>query len=279
MRARAVAVIGLCVSICALTAVSADAQYRPYQPRGSDNRATGEHYNVEFGAYFWDPTPDMSIKSESLGIQGDQIDFVKDLGVEKARFKQMKLVLRPATKHKFRYEYTPITYTAVGTLRANIRFNGILYPVQFPVNTDFHWKAHRFTYEYDAVYRDRGFFGIILETKYTDVQTTLSNILDSEFVSAKAPIPSIGGIGRVYVAPNISITAELTGFPEGIVSKIDENSEGHYFDFDLYGTVNFSDHFGAQAGYRSFNVYYLVDSNDTGRFHLKGLYFGGAVRF
>ena len=52
----------------------------------------------------------------------------------------------------------------------------------------------------------------MLEAKYTDVQASLTNILDSEFVHARAPIPAIGFIGRGYVAPNISITGEFTFF-------------------------------------------------------------------
>ena len=103
----------------------------------------------------------------------------------------------------------------MGSLKANIIFNGILYPVSLPVATDLSWKAYRFAYEYDFVSRDRGFFGLVLETKYTDVQATLSNMLDTEFVRARAPIPTIGAIGRAYVAPNISITGELSGLTSG----------------------------------------------------------------
>ena len=51
-----------------------------------------------------------------------------------------------------------------------------------------------------------------------------------------------------------------------------------YFDFDLYGTVNFTNNVGAQGGYRSFDVIYKVE-NDNGDLQLKGLYFGGVVRF
>jgi len=101
-------------------------------------------------------------------------------------------------------------------------------------------------------------------------------VLDSEFVSAKAPIPTIGIIGRGYVTPNISITGELSGLTTG--SIFGEDYKAHYFDFDLYGTVNFNDHVGAQAGYRSFNVFYHVEE-DEGDLILKGLYFGGVLRF
>jgi hypothetical protein len=42
--------------------------------------------------------------------------------------------------------------------------------------------------------------------------------------------------------------------------------------------VNFTDHFGAQLGYRSFDVNFKVDT-DEAALRLKGLYFGGVARF
>ena len=274
MRIRVATAFSVCL-IMVLSAASAHAQYG----RGLSDRATGETYNVEIGGYFWNPTPTIGISSESLPIVGQtatRIDFVNDLGIEKTRFKQLKLVLRPATKHKFRFEYTPISYEADGTIRRDVIFNGIIFPVALPVQTEMTWKAYRFAYEFDFIYRDRGFLGLVLEAKYTDVQATLTNIIDTQFVHARAPIPAIGVIGRVYVAPNISITGEFGGFklPEGI----DEDYRAKYYDFDLYGTVNFSDNFGAQVGYRSFDVFYKIDQ-DEGALVMKGLYFGGVARF
>ena len=271
MRIRIVLSI-LCLALAA--AVPAHAQYGV---NSSSDRATGETYRVEFGGFFWNPTPTMSIQSESLGIVGTKIDLVEDLDLEKTRFAQFRAVLRPGKKHKLRFEYTPIKYEQPeGTLNRNIVFNGITYNVTLPVDTTLDWKAYRFTYEYDIVYRDRGFFGILLEAKYTDVQATLSNVLDTEFVHARAPIPAIGAIGRVYVAPNISLTAEFSGFK--LPESIDEDYKAKYFDFDFYGTVNMTDHFGAQLGYRSFDVFYKVDT-DEGELKLKGPYFGAVVRF
>lgn len=273
MRTRVVVSAVLCLAL-AVMAAPAQAQYAP---SGSSDRATGERYHFEIGGYLWNPTPDIVVASEALGIVGSRIDFVNDLGIQKKRFKQIKVVLRPATKHKFRFEYTPIEYLqADGRLTADIVFNGITYPVTLPVSTDFTWKAYRFGYEWDFIYRDRGFLGLILEAKYTDVETTLSNFADTEFVRARAPIPAIGIIGRVYVAPNISLTGEFSGIK--LPESIDENYRAKYFDFDIYGTVNFTDNFGAQAGYRSFDVLYKVDS-DEGELKMKGLYFGGVVRF
>lgn len=272
MRTR-VAMFILC-----LTFVLSGPAYAQYGVRSTSDRATGENYRVEIGGYLWNPTPDIFIASESLpGIIGDRIDFIEDLGLEKSRFRQLRVVLRPATKHKFRFEYTPINYEQPnGELRRSVVFNGLVYQIGLPVATTVDWNAYRFTYEYDIVYRDRGFFGILLEAKYTDIRAELVNLINSEFVHARAPIPALGVIGRVYVAPNISVTGEFSGFrlPEGI----DEDYRGKYYDFDLYGTVNFSDHFGVQAGYRSFDVFYRIEE-DEGELTLKGLYFGGVVRF
>jgi hypothetical protein len=238
-------------------------------------RATGENYHVEVAGNLLDPTPAINIRSESIrGIIGSDIDFVEDLGVEKSWFTQLKVVLRPATKHKFRFEYTPIKYEGETVLKRDLIFNGIEFPVAIPVNSEFKWNAYRFAYEYDFVYRDRGFVGLVLEAKYTDVEASLQNNLALEFVHARAPIPAIGAIGRGYLAPNISITGEFTFFK---LPEIEGNS-GRYFDFDLYGTVNFNDYVGVQGGYRSFDVVYKVD-NDDGDLQLKGLYFGGVVRF
>jgi len=145
-----------------------------------------------------------------------------------------------------------------------------------PVNSTLDWKAYRFAYEYDFVVRDRGFVGFLIEAKYTDVGVTLASpFVAAQFVRARAPIPALGGIGRVYVTPNISITADITGFK---LPTVEDRYAGHYVDVDIYGTVNVTNYVGAQVGFRSFDVGYLV-KKDTGSMTLKGLYFGGVVRY
>jgi hypothetical protein len=271
MRTRVAALLVLCLT-APLAAQPALAQYGA---RPISNRATGETYHVEGGIYLWNPTPDIFITSESLGIIGSRIDFVEDLGIEKSTLPQFKVVLRPGTKHKFRFEFTPIEYDAESVLRRDIVFNGIRFPIALPVATNLRWRAYRFGYEWDFIYRDRGFAGLLLEVKYTDVEARLDNVFDREFVHARAPIPAIGFIGRGYVVPNVSITGEFSFFK---VPDIDDDYGGNFYDFDIYGTVNFTDNFGAQGGYRSFDVFYKIE-DDEGDLNLRGLYFGGVVRF
>lgn len=276
MRIRGVLVVlGVLVS----AAVPAQAQ-TPVSV--SSEPATGEKYHVEVGGFFWNPNPTIIIRSEALTEAriGSTINFVTELGLEQQRFGQIKAHLRPAKKHKFRFEYTPISYENPGfNLTRDVIFNGQLYRLTLPVATELRWDAFRFGYEYDIISRDRGFFGVLFDIKYTDVEATLRQgvIGLEEFARARAPIPSIGAIGRVYVVPNISITAEFSGF--NLPESINESYRAHYFDFDLYGSINFTHNFGAQLGYRSFDVFYLIDDEDEGELKLKGFYLGGVARF
>jgi hypothetical protein len=257
-----------------MLAAPASAQFTP---RSSNDPATGERYHIEVAAGFWSPSADMTISSEQLGIPGSDIDFKKDLGLTDHRFGELHAVLRPATKHKFRFQFIPIKYEqGPVNLQRDIVFNGQLYPVNVPVNSLLDWKAYRFTYEYDFQYHDRWFVGLLLEAKYTDVNASLQTPIIEEFAHARAPIPAIGGIGRYYIVPNISITGELSGIT--IPAKLSEKYNAHYADLDIYGTLNVTNYIGAQIGYRSFDAAYKVEE-DRGSFVLKGLYFGVVARY
>ncbi len=259
-----------------LAAAPARAQYRP-QP--VSNPSTGETYHIEFGAGLWTPTAEMSVSSESLGIPGSTIDFKNDLGLKDQRFPEFQLVLRATKKNKFRAQYIPIKFDQTATVTRDIIFNGQRYTVGLPVTSTLDWKAYRFGYEFDFISRDRGFAGVLLDVKYTDVQATLASGSLVEFTHAKAPVPSIGGIVRVYVVSNLSLTGELSGFDvKWLPNSLTKGDTGHYTDLDLYATLNFTNNFGVQAGYRSFDVGYLVNT-DSGSFTLKGLYFGAVARY
>jgi hypothetical protein len=264
---------GWLAAVLILTSSPALAQFTP---RPMSDPATGETYHIEGAVGLWSPSADMSIASESLGILPTTVDFKHDLGVMDTRFPEFHLVLRPARKHKLRFQFIPIDYTQKDyTLTRTIVFNGQAYTLGFPVNSELNWKAYRFAYEYDFLSRNRWFAGFILDAKYTNVKATLQAPPNTdEFVHGRAPIPTAGGIARIYVVPNISITAELTGI------KIPDTRKygAHYADFDTYATVNFTNNIGAQFGYRAFDVGYKFNS-DTGSFVLKGFYFGVVARY
>lgn len=257
-----------------LCVAPAAAQYSVPASRGT----AGERYHIEASAGWWNPQPEVIVSSESLGIAGDRIDLVGDLGIEKKRIGEVRLVLRPATKHKFRFNYLPLKYSAESVVTREFVFNGQRYRIGLPVNTTADLTTFRFGYEYDFIYRSRGYVGVLLDVKYTNVDVQLDSPIGSEFTSQVAPIPTIGVVGRGYILPNLSITGEVSFFnvPESLAEQI--NAEGRYLDYDFYGTFNFNRYVGAQVGVRSIDVSYSQDL-DSGTLNFTGLYFGAVIRY
>lgn len=284
LSSPAIRLYGALVAAIFLTAAPAMAQF---QPRRLEDPATGEKFLVEGSAGFWGPGASMQVRSAALGLAADNIDAKEDLGLTDSRFREVHLVLKAARKHKLRFQYIPIHYSKEGhRIARQVVFNGQRYDAQIPINWNIEWKAYRFSYEYDFIVRSRGFGGVILDAKYTDIYASLQAPLPGlQFVHAKGPIPAIGGIARVYVVPNISITGELTGItiPDSISQRFkDLQPDGHYFDLDIYGTLNFTNNVGAQIGYRSLDVgvAYLDNGIANGvDFKLRGLYFGIVARY
>ena len=267
------------IRLLALTAVFVTGGALPalaqYSPPSSP--PFGEKYHVEASYGWWDAEPSLVVNSESLGIPGTDVDLVEDLGIEQKKLGRLNVVLRPAVKHKFRFEYLPIKYEAETTLTREFIFNGQLYRVGLPVNTEASFKTYRFGYEYDFIHRSRGFAGVLLDVKYTDVRVEIATPLaDPEFTTAVAPIPTIGFVARGYVARNFAIGGEVSFFR--VPDNISEDYDGSYTDFDIYGTVNFTENVGATTGYRSVDVFYKAD-RDTGALKFSGLYIVGVVRF
>jgi hypothetical protein len=271
-------VLCLSAALALFTAATAGAQqYTMYKPKA--NPAIGETYHVEFGIGLWDPSPAISVSADALAITGNTtIDAVTDLGIEKTNFKDFRLVIRPFKKHKFRMSYLPIEYKATATLQRTIIFQGVAYQIGVPVESDLRWNAWRFGYEYDFLYRDRGFIGFIVDAKYTDISVSLKSPFYASTSQATAPIPAIGGIFRLYPVKNVAITGELTAFklPTGVDPL--ERYDGTYVDYDISGTLNFTNNVGVQTGYRSLTVDYRVRT-DTGHVQLRGWYFLAVARF
>jgi hypothetical protein len=263
--------IGVVALVLGVSASAAQAQFRTSDP------APGENYNVELGAMFWTPTPTLNVQTGALAPFGDtRVDFVREFGIEDKRFTEFRVVAKAGRKHKLRFNYIPIEYSATATLTRTITFGDRTFTVGFPATADLEWKMWRIGYEWDVVARDRGFFGIIAELKHNEINAGVSSTFGAETAEAKAPVPTIGVIARGYPHRMVSITGEFTGFK--LPDRLTEEFEGSLYDFDIYATVSFGRYVGVQGGYRSLTAEYLVDA-DAGELELKGLYFGGVVRF
>jgi hypothetical protein len=261
-----------------LIPATATAQYRA--PDASPG-AIGEKYHVEVAGNFWNPTLFGKISSEQFDIIGSDIDVVRDLGYQQTRFRDLRIVLRPSKKNRFKIQYTPIHYEAATTLTRTITFNGINFNISAPIQSEVNWKVLRIGYEYDFFYASRGFIGALIEARYTTFDAKLSTnspllaTQQTEFTQAKAPLPAIGIVGRGYPLKEVAVNFEMSMFR---LPAIDPKYDANYFDWDINGTVNVTNNVGLQVGWRKMSTYLRVEK-DLGDLAFKGLWFGAAVRF
>ena len=238
--------------------------------------AVRENYTLELTAGLWSPAPAISASSEQFGIIGSMIDFQNDLGLVQQRHGEFRMTFKPGRRHKLRLHYLPMRYQQSGLLERTLVFQGIRYDIGLPVDSSFTWDTWRFGYELDVVTFNRGYVGLLIEAKYTDLQVDLQSAVANEYVRARAPIPALGAIGRVYVMRNTPITFEFTAFkmPDDLV----QDYNARLVDIDVYGTYNLTEAFGVNVGYRSMDLSYIFD-RDAGDLRVEGIYFSGAFRF
>ena len=254
----------------------AQAQYRP-QPMGGGGIA--EDYHIEAAYSWWNAQPSLIVSSESLGILGSDVDLISDLGIQKHKLGKFDLVLKPAKKHRFRYQHLPITYSTDAFLvTREFVFNGQRFRIGLPVTTTVDFSVDSFGYEYDFIHMPWGFIGASINVKLTNIHVDLQSPIGQEFFKQTAPIPAFGFAGRGYITPNFSIDGEISFFriPKSLEEQLD--GDGSYDDFDIHGTYNVNKYFGTQVGWRRTTISYQAEF-DRGNLKFTGFYLGGVVRY
>jgi hypothetical protein len=263
------------------TAILAGLLLLPFVPatasaqNGRSKPVLGEDYHFETTFAWWKPSLFGSVSSDRLDLIGSRVDLVDDLGFGEARFKNLRFTLRPGRKHKVRFQYTPLTYEASGVLARQVTFAGHVFDAALPIDSKLSWKVWRLGYEWDFLYRPRGYLGVVVEARKTELTAELASLAVSGSVAAEAPLPAIGVVTRVYVLPDLAVNFELTGFK---MPEINGEYQGTYMDMDISATVNFTNNFGASFGWRMLDTNIRVNQ-DFGDLKFSGFWFGGAVRY
>jgi len=264
--------LGMAILMTAM-AMPAAAQYSaPKLTTG----VVGEQYHIQVAGGFWLTNVSGVVSSEQFGQIGSRIDFLTDLHFERKTITDVRFEVKASKRNKLYAMYTPISFSSDTTLARDITFNGVTYPANFPIQASVDWKVWRLGYELDVISVSRGFIGIMIEGRLTDFGATLKAPGADEFIKARGPLPAVGGIARAYVLPNLSITGSFTGFKSPAALK--PNLEGHYTDWEIYGTYNLNRYVGFQAGYRNMPTTVTI-KKDFGDMDYKGMWFGAVVRY
>jgi hypothetical protein len=250
---------------------------QPVQTRPGEQRQTvyGERYSIEMSTTWWTPSVYGFIQSSSIDAIGSSLSFTDDLGYESTRFRDLRFVIRPAKKHRIRIQYTPIEYTAAATFNRDVTFRGEVFPVSVPIESRFGWHVWRTGYEYDFLYHPRAFVGVLAEARFIDMTAELTSPIASATVDASAVVPALGVFGRAYVLPDLAINFEWSGFQVPEMFDVADNTQS---DWDLYATINVTNNFGGQIGWRKATTFLKVQ-DDTGDLKFEGIWFGLVLRY
>jgi len=267
---RLATVAGIALSL-SLFSTTAAAQSRP----GKDRPVLGEKYRLELSYAYWKPALQGSVTSDRLDLIGSRVDLVSDLNFGEARFKDWRVTLKPGRKHKLRFQYTPLTYTAEGVLTREITYAGKTFAASLPINSSLEWKVWRFGYEWDFLYKPRGYVGVYMEVRKTQLSAALQSLVAEGSFAAEAPLPAIGIVTRVNPLPDLALNFEWTGLK---APHISDRYSGQYYDMEFSGTVNVTNNIGITAGWRRLDMDLRID-RDFGDLRFAGFWFGGAIRY
>lgn len=231
-----------------------------------------ENFHVQLGLNWWKPTPEIIVASGSLATP---IDFINTFPIEEKRFREFSVVLKAARTQKIRYSRVTFDYDGTTPLPQPIRFQGQTFGVGIPTTADLKWTLMRVGYEWDPFATDAGFVGLVTEIEFNKLEAQLSapSVGLTQTFERTVPVPVIGGIARGYAGKFISFTGEFDAL------KLNNSVLNvKFYNFDLYATANAGRNVGFQFGYRRITADYVFDE-DTGDMKLKGLYFGGLLRY
>lgn len=236
--------------------------------------AASEAFAAEFSLRWWSPTPMITIDTSALDEVGGAVDFVNEFDVAEDRFREIRATLKPGRKHKIRFAYLPVEYTATAFLVRTIDFGGQTFAVGDQATGTVEWTFWRIGYEYDLVSGTGGFLGVTVDGRYNDVTASVTTAeFGSALIEDQVWVPTVGGIARGYLTEELSATIEFSGF-----SLERETLLGKFYDLDLYGTLSLGANFGVVGGWRSLQAEYQKDS-DLGDVEFDGVYFGIDLRF
>ena len=211
------------------------------------------------------------------GLPATSIDFASDLGIAKEQFGELRIRLRPARKHRFRIDYVPIQLLGpeggrapAGLPRHRVRHRGTSHVGRSPGRPG---GSATSTTSCTAAADTSGSSS---RRRYTDVEASLDAAgFGREFIRARG---TDSGDRRACCGSirlrALAVTGEVSYFR--LPSDLLENFTGEYVDYDISGTLNFTEQIGAQVGYRSLNLNVTSDE-DVADLKLEGPYFGRAA--
>jgi hypothetical protein len=225
-----------------------------------------EIYRLEIEYRRWRP----ALVSD-LEVGGGPVYPASDLGLGQRRVTEYRGGLRLHRSVRVRGSYiAPFSYLGQESLGRDISFGGASLPAGTVADTSIEVQHLRTGAEIDLLTSRDGLLGVVVDYSRWEARPVIaSSLARGQSDPLRVALPTVGLLGKIYLHPRLSLSAEASGMRRA--------TRGVITEFEALARVNLSPRIGVATGYR--NLYARVASGgDRGAFRLRGWFFSLALR-
>jgi hypothetical protein len=237
-----------------------------------------ERFKFSAGAFY--VVNNTNIKVQATGYSGTDIDFEKDLGINRevgtflADFQW-----RISRRSRITLNYYNVNRSSNHTLNRDIVFNGNTYLANTSVNSFFNTTIYQFSYGYAILSKPKYEAGVFIGTHVLEANAGISindanagQTVKTNF-GFTAPLPDLGIWGGYAISKRFAVNMDISYFALTL-----ENKTGRLLAFNLNFTYKLIDELDLTIGYTGLDFKVDVTRKDaTGNF--KWGYNGPAITF
>jgi hypothetical protein len=232
-----------------------------FMPRDHDDSQSRYAIEIRLGAF----NGAINTTVERTGSDGqpqDTVDLENLLGAaDNKTFLQLDGRFRISYYHQIQLAYFGIERQSATTLENDLSLGDEVYVAGTDIETSTEFSLMRFSYAYSLMRDGQKELGVKAGLSYASFDAELGEVgsQDTQQLSAKAPLPTIGALGALTLGSNWALRADLDLF----VLDFDRYS-GYmgYLGLDL--ERKFGDIFRAGVGYNFYALHLSAKDEDLG---------------
>lgn len=157
----------------------------------------------------------LRLGNEKLGIEGTDVDFEKDLGLDSKKWTPKATAgVRFLKRFRLEGDYFQLTRDGHIDITHNLTIDDTVFPLSADVETHFRTDIYRVAVGYSFVRQDTAEFGISVGAHVSSAKFRIQalNAALEEHRSKSAPLPNVGLYGSVGLWGPVSLDANIDAF-------------------------------------------------------------------
>jgi hypothetical protein len=203
---------------------------------------------LDLGAFRAQINSHLRLGNEKLGIEGTDVDFEKDLGLQDKRWMPKATAgIRFLKRFRFEADHFRLTRDNKFVISKNITIDDTTFPLSADIDTHFKTDIYRVALGYSFIRRDNAELGVAVgaHVSSADFRIAALNSALEEHRSKSAPLPNVGVYGSVGLWGPVTLQGNVDAFKLKV-----GNFKGSLIDGQLAVNYRFMKNVGAGLGYR-----------------------------